>query len=231
MSSPKRAIRFYFDFISHNAYLAWTQIHALAERHDARVLPVPVLFAGLLGAHGQLGPAEIRPKAWWMVRDVMHKAADLGVPLAPPASHPFRPLLALRVAGLPREPSAERAVIDRLFRAAWAESRSVEDPVVVAGLLDEIGIAGVAGIDGAAAVAEASEAAAKERLRRATDGAIAAGVFGVPTMVVDQELFWGYDDFGFLERYLAGADPLPAERLAEWRRVRPTAMRKEVSRR
>ena len=52
-------MRFYFDYISSNAYLAWTQLPALTAKYDVDVEPVPVLFAGLLGAHGQLGPAEI----------------------------------------------------------------------------------------------------------------------------------------------------------------------------
>jgi 2-hydroxychromene-2-carboxylate isomerase len=45
-----RVVRFYFDYVSPNAYLAWTQLPALAERHGAVIEPVPVLFAGLLEA-------------------------------------------------------------------------------------------------------------------------------------------------------------------------------------
>ncbi len=90
-------IRFLFDYISHNAYLAWTQIGVVAARHGREVEPEAVLFAGLLNAHGQLGPAEIPSKARWMMLDVARKARRLGVPIAPPASHPFPPLLALRV--------------------------------------------------------------------------------------------------------------------------------------
>jgi 2-hydroxychromene-2-carboxylate isomerase len=62
------ALRFYFDYISHNAYIAWTQVHDLAARHRRTVDPVPVLFAGLLNQHGQKGPAEIPAKAWWSSR-------------------------------------------------------------------------------------------------------------------------------------------------------------------
>ena len=52
-------VTFYFDYISPYAYLAWTQIHRLAERNGRGVDPVPVLFAALLDANGQKGPAEI----------------------------------------------------------------------------------------------------------------------------------------------------------------------------
>ena len=89
------SIRFCFDYISSNAYLAWTQLPALAARHGAAVEPVPVLFAGLLEAHGQLGPAEVRPKALWMFKNNLRKAALLGLTLRPPRFHPFNPLLPL----------------------------------------------------------------------------------------------------------------------------------------
>ena len=82
-----REIRFYFDYISHNAWIAWTQIHSLAERYDCTVIPVPVLFAGLLKAHGQLGPAEVPPKVRWMLNNTLRKAALLDIPLKPPASY------------------------------------------------------------------------------------------------------------------------------------------------
>jgi 2-hydroxychromene-2-carboxylate isomerase len=213
-------LRFYFDYISHNAYIAWTQVHALAERHGRTVEPVPVLFAGLLNATGQLGPAEIPAKARWMIRDLLRKAAELGVPFEPPASHPFRPLLPLRVSSLPLPDAARRGLVDALFRATWAESVDVSDPEAVARIAES------AGLDGAALVRDAATPDAKQRLRRQTDDAIAAGVFGVPTVIVDGELFFGYDDHVWVERFLRGEDPLDREAAAAFARVRATASRR-----
>jgi 2-hydroxychromene-2-carboxylate isomerase len=199
-------IRFYFDYISSNAYLAWKRLPQLAATWGASVEPIPVLFAGLLEAHGQLGPAEVRPKAYWMWRNNLRKAAQLGVPLRPPAFHPFNPLLALRVSSLPLSDPERREVIDRLFEAVWVRKLHVSEPETVESLLAEVGLAG------ADLVAQALRPEAKARLRKQTDDAIAGGVFGVPTMVVGRELFWGYDDLPFLELHLAGKDPIdPAE--------------------
>src|SRR6185436_19521267 len=64
-------LQFYFDFVSHNAFLAWTGIHELAARHGRHVEAVPVLFAAMLEANGQRGPAEIPAKSAWMIRDVL----------------------------------------------------------------------------------------------------------------------------------------------------------------
>jgi 2-hydroxychromene-2-carboxylate isomerase len=213
-------IRFYFDYISTNAYLAWAELPKLAARHGASVEPVPVLFAGLLEAHGQLGPAEVRPKALWMFKNNLRKAALLGLPLNPPAFHPFNPLLALRVSSLPLPDAARGALVSALMEAVWVHGLHVSEPEVVARVASE------AGLDGAALVARAQQDDAKARLRAQTDDAIARGVFGVPSMEVAGEVFWGYDDFPWLELLLAGRDPLATRAdLAGARPVTASAMR------
>ena len=213
-------IHFYFDFISHNAFIAWTQIHALAARHGRSVEPVPVLFAAFLEANGQLGPAEIPAKNTWMVRDVLRKSARLGLKMAPPASHPFSPLLPLRAVSQPMDAHVRWRLIDRLFAAAWCESRAIDQADVVSAVASGIGI------DGRACVAACAEPQAKQALREQTDAALRAGVFGVPTMRVGQELFWGYDDFPSLDAYLGGTDPLNRSELARWSRVQPSIQRR-----
>src|SRR5262245_3226040 len=178
MAETPLTIRFLFDYISSNAYLLWTQLPRLSAAYGAAIEPVPVLFAGLLEAHGQLGPAEVRPKALWMSRNNLRKAALLGVPLQPPAFHPFSPLLSLRISSLAL-PEAERsALIDALFRAVWVDGVHVSDPSAVAKL------ATAAGLRGDELVERAQAPETKAKLRAQTDDAIAAGVFGVPTVLV-----------------------------------------------
>ena len=198
---PGKVIRFYFDYISPNAYLAWTQLPALAQRNGCSIEPVPVLFAGLLEAHRQLGPAEVPPKMQWMWKNVARKAALLEVPLNAPSFHPFNPLLSLRVSSLPLQSEEKFKLIDALFGAVWIRALHVAEPTVVEQLAAE------AGLDGAALIAQASQSECKAQLRKQTDQAIAEGVFGVPTMAVGTELFWGYDDLPFLQRFLEGKDP------------------------
>jgi 2-hydroxychromene-2-carboxylate isomerase len=203
-------IRFLFDYLSPYAYIAWTQVHALAERHGRQVEPVPVLLAALLGAYGHKGPAEIPPKRVYVFKHVLRTARRLGLPLTPPPGHPFNPLLALRASSLPLPHPQRRALIDRLFDATWAGGPGVTDASVVARLATE------AGLDGEAIVAEAGSPAAKALLRAQTDDALAAGVFGVPTILVGDELFWGYDSFLDVEQHLAGEDPVTGAELDRW---------------
>lgn len=218
MSRPP--IRFFFDYVSHNAYLAWTQLDALAARHAREIEVVPVLFAGLLNAYGQLGPAEVPPKARWMILDVVRKARRLGVPIAPPATHPFNPLLALRATHAAPPGTPRRRLIDALYRATWAESRDVSTPDEV------VRAAASAGLDGAALVEAAGGDEAKTSLRSATEAAVADGVFGVPSFLVGGALFWGFDDLGHLELALAGRDPLAPEDVARFTNYRASARRR-----
>lgn len=216
-------IRFYFDYISHNAYLAWTQVHRIAQKYGREVEPVPVLFAAFLEHYGQKGPAEVPPKSQWMIRDVIRKATELNVPLRPPAAHPFNPLPALRVTTVEMPDVYKKRLIDAIFRATWAESRNVGEADVIGAILTN------AGFDARDIIEQAGSEDVKQRLRTAGEEAIAQGVFGVPTMQVDEQLFWGYDDMHFMEKYLQGRDPYDPSRLEPWLNVRPAIHRKAVS--
>jgi 2-hydroxychromene-2-carboxylate isomerase len=212
-------LRFCFDFVSPYSYLAWTQIHALAARHRREVEPWPIVFGAVLGAMGTRGPAEIPPKRAYLIKDVIRLAHTFGVPIALPQSHPFNPLLALRVASLPLAPELRRALIDRLYAAVWAGGPGVTDRATVAAICAEAGVP-------AAALDEAESAEGKQRLRRQTDEALAAGAFGVPTMLVDGELFWGVDSLPHLERFLRGEDPVDPKVVQQWAALPSSATRR-----
>lgn len=219
---PSTTIRFYFDYESPNAYLAWTQLPKLAQRYGFTVDPVPILYSALLDAHGQLGPGECPAKGRWMSKNLARKAVLLGVPLNPPAFLPFNPLLALRTTLLLSETSERDALIGALLRAVWVHGLHVSDPAVVEGVANEIGL------PGSTLVAKAQGPEIKNQLRVQTDAAISRGVFGVPSMEVGDELFWGYDDFPYLELFLAGKDPIDAAELARQSRpVRPSSVRRK----
>ncbi|HSQ01283.1 MAG TPA: 2-hydroxychromene-2-carboxylate isomerase [Candidatus Dormibacteraeota bacterium] len=224
MAAAPKSIRFFFDYISTNAYIAWHALPEMAARHGAVIEPVPVLFAGLLESTGLLGPAEVPIKARWMWRNNLRKAARLGLPLNPPRFHPFNPLLALRISSLPMRDEERARLIGGLFAAVWVHGQHVSEPDVVARVANE------AGLDGSRLVADAQEPEAKARLRRQTDDAIAAGVFGVPSMGVGDEVFWGYDDFPYLDTFLAGDDPLPSLDAPQFNTAPvASAMRKQVA--
>jgi 2-hydroxychromene-2-carboxylate isomerase len=213
----------YLDLISPYAYLGWHRVHAIAARHGRAVEPRPVLFAAMLDALGQRGPAEIPPKRVYTFKHVVRLAHDYGIAIAPPPSHPFNPLTGLRVAIAALGTDHARATIDALFAAVWCGGPGVEDAGALAAWLD------AQALPGAGLVERASSAEVKAELRARTDAAIAAGVFGVPTFDVDGELFWGQDALPHVDAALAGHDPA-REVAAAWIGVRPTASRPGAAR-
>jgi 2-hydroxychromene-2-carboxylate isomerase len=170
----------YFDFISPFAYLQSEQLDALAPA--IRIRYRPVLFAGLLGANGQKGPAEIPAKRTFTYRFCIWQARQLGVPFKLPPEHPFNPLPLLRLA---IACDCAPAAVHRIFRFVWGDGRLPDLPIEWAELAGELGIADPHGAIAAPAI--------KDELRRNTDQAIARGVFGVPTLAIGTELFWGAD--------------------------------------
>lgn len=213
-------MNFYFDYISPYAYIAWTQIHALAEKHGRSVTPIPILFGGLLSESGRLGPAETPLMRRWVGKNILRKCHDLQIPLAAPATHPFNPLLALRATALEMSSEQQRQLIDLLFEATWATGQDVTDPAVVGALLAKVGL------DPDEGLAQTQQPAIKERIKQNTTQAIEAGAFGVPTVVVDGELFWGHDDLHYADQFLSGERGYDDAQLAAWDNVTPSIVRR-----
>jgi 2-hydroxychromene-2-carboxylate isomerase len=216
-------IRIYFDYISPYSYLAWVKVQEIAARHGRALEPVPILFAAILDARGARGPAEEPARRAYLIKDLMRRAHDLGVPLELPPAHPFNPLLPLRVTSLPMPAEIRHALVDHLFAATWAGGGGITDRKIVASIAHEVGLP-----EGALADAETPEN--KARLKAATEQAIAAGAFGVPTMVADGEMFFGSDSLPHLDRFLAGGDPIDADVVERWMRLPAASQRPQATR-
>ncbi len=194
-------ITFYLDFISPYAYLAFEQLPDALAGTSYSVGYKPVLFAGLLKHHGQLGPAEIAPKRDWTYRQVLWLAHALGIPLQMPASHPFNPLPLLRLSvacspeAEPGQPS--RYVCESIFRHVWRGGADAADAPRLAALAQAL-------VPQQQQQGRERDDQAKQQLKKNTEEAIAQGVFGVPMFAVDDKLFWGLDALPMLRGYLLG---------------------------
>jgi 2-hydroxychromene-2-carboxylate isomerase len=207
VSATPVKVSWVFDVISPFAYLALPRLAQLPV--GTQLQPVPVLLAALLDHFGQRGPAEIDSKRRFTYRFALWRARRLGVPMRLPPAHPFNPLAALRlIVAAGSDQRAAATVLNAVFR----DGRDVNDPAVIAALAAALGV-----VDPQAAV---NDPAIKQRLRDNTAWAIERGVFGVPTLVIGTELFWGHDavdmafDYladpqGFLDPAMRAADALP----------------------
>jgi 2-hydroxychromene-2-carboxylate isomerase len=181
-------VRCYADPVSPYTWLGLRDLGRV-EDAGARVVIVPVLFAGLLNAHGNIGPAEVPAKRRYLFRDVMREAARRGLPFAGPPGHPFNPLLALRMCTAVTDATQRGTLLVAFTCATWERGADLMDEPTLVRLANE------AGLDGAVLLAAARAPAVKQALADATARAVDDGVFGVPTWRVDgdDELFWGAD--------------------------------------
>jgi len=182
-----QSIEFYFDPISPFAWLASTQLERIESETGAIVIPKPILFAGLLKAHGHKGPAEIPAKREYTFRDVLRRAARYGVSVEGPPTHPFNPLLALRVCTAIDDPLQKLRFAKSVMHAAWVEGKDITDKEVIGDVARDCGVEPVWALDAAA------DSAVKQQLIDATQHAVDRGVFGVPCFVYNDQLFWGDD--------------------------------------
>ena len=172
--------KWYFDFISPFAYLQFAQFPNLPT--NIEITPIPAVFGAILQHWGQLGPAEIPPKRRFVYRFFQWNAAQLGIPFTMPPVHPFNPIPALRLCtAAGADIKHTRAVFDLIYgKGIQPDSpegiqligqalnisnpeRAIQDPVV------------------------------KNTLHANTAQATSDGVFGVPSFVINGELFWGGD--------------------------------------
>lgn len=178
-----------FDVISPFAYLGLKQMPQLPATVELEY--VPVLLGALLAHHGQMGPAEMPTKRRFTYRFALWRSRRMGIKMQMPPAHPFNPLPALRliIAAGTRLPA-----IELVFDAIFQQGQDVADPNVIERLGAKLGIA-----DSAVAI---NDPGVKQTLRQNTEWAIAKGVFGVPTFLVGNEIFWGHDAFEMLLGYL-----------------------------
>jgi 2-hydroxychromene-2-carboxylate isomerase len=182
-----KKLDWYFDFVSPFSYLQSELLHTLPA--EVEINFKPVLFAGLLNHWDNKGPAEIAPKRLWTFEHCAWLAHRHGIPMKMPAHHPFNPLPLLRLCiALGNTPEA----VHRLFRYVWREGRLPTEADHWQALLAECRIA----------PEQLDAPEVKQQLRANGEQAIAAGVFGVPTAVVDNRCFWGRDATDMLLAYL-----------------------------
>ena len=198
-----RRADWYFDFISPFAYLQFREFHRLPANLEIRC--VPVLFAGLLKHWSHKGPAEIPAKRIQTYRYTHWLAERRGIPFRMPPAHPFNPLRLLRLA---IALGATREAVGAIFDATWGRGEDVYSDDGFATLAVRLGVQDwqtSLGDDGV-----------KQALHANTTAAIERGVYGVPTFVIDGELFWGVDLTDMFIDYLT--DPTMLED-TEMRRI------------
>jgi 2-hydroxychromene-2-carboxylate isomerase len=192
-------IKLYFAYTSPFTYLAMGPAYGIERSHRVklRFIPYGVNIRQVYGGEVEARDERNRRKLRYLYLDARRLAAARGLMIRPPKKI-FSARLAFYAGMCAEDQGLFRPFADRVFERFWKRELEVEDPSVLASILEEVG-------------AESSvfrryvaneDAEAKPRLKACFAEAARDQVFGVPTFVVDGELFWGYDRVDWVIRRL-----------------------------
>jgi 2-hydroxychromene-2-carboxylate isomerase len=200
MERARDTLEFWFEFASPYCYLTAMRIEPLAAAAGIRIAWRPFLLGPIFQRRpSQPSPSQdaAPPEARYRQRDIERLCVDFGLPLTWPSRYPRISLLGSRIALLAADEGWAPAFVKAVYHASFAADRDIAAEPVIAAILSEFGHSP------AALIARATTPENKARLAAQVDAAVAAGIFGAPSLITaDGELFWGNDR---LEQALAWA--------------------------
>jgi 2-hydroxychromene-2-carboxylate isomerase len=196
-------IDYYASLNSPWTHLGAARIEALALRHGASLRIFPVDFGAIFADSGGLPlPRRAPQRQAYRLMELRRWRDFLGVPInIEPKHFPASEALSAPCVIAIRETQGEAPAIrlaHRVLKAVWQDERDPGDPATLAALIGEIGM------DADAVMKLGAEARWTERRGTDTRAALARGVFGAPSYVIGDEIFWGQDRLDFVDRKLAG---------------------------
>jgi 2-hydroxychromene-2-carboxylate isomerase len=196
-----KSVDYYFTAMSPWAYFGHDRFVAIAARHGAAIALKPIDYAKVFPVSGGLPLAKRAPQrqAYRLV-ELARWRDHLGIPLnlQPKFGAASGDLAATWIlAAAERGVAPALALAGAIMRSRWVEDRDIADSITLAA------IAGASGQDAAALAARAGSSEIAARYDALTQEAIDRQVFGAPTYVYRDELFWGQDRLDFLDRKLA----------------------------
>ena len=170
-------------------YLAFTKLPVIAAQTGAAIVWRPMLLGGVFKATGNSSPVAVSAKGRWMFNDIARCARRYGVPLAFYPHFPVKTLTLMHGAAglLQRRPAGFGRCCTAVFSALCQQQMNLGDPAVLAAVLLE------AGFDTEAFSALVADPEVKAARVATTEDAVARGVFGAPTFVVGEPVFFGHD--------------------------------------
>lgn len=192
------SVDFYYDYISPASYLAWTQLPGICQQYDAEIRYRPIFLGGLFSLVGNESPARIPAKWAWMLDDLKRYAAYYQVPFQHNPHFIFSTLSVMRGAHWALSEGVIETYNRAIFDAVWVQQKDLSDLQVMQRVV------AAAGLDEIAVMDAIQQSGIKQALLDETSAAAETGVFGVPTMCVEQQLHFGQDRLMWVEKALSG---------------------------
>ena len=182
---------FYFDFISPYSFLAHKEIRKIENKIDIKIRYKPILLGGLHNLHGIKAPAFIPAKAKHMIRDCKLIAERNNVKFKFNSYFPIRSLNLMRGVLVAEEDNIKNYYIDNIFNTVWQDGLNMNDEIIVHKVLKNLNV------NPKTFSLRSTSSLIKDSLRNKTNEAYEKGIFGAPTFVSNNKIFWGQDRIEF----------------------------------
>ena len=187
-----KSFDFFFDFTSPYSYLAHKQIRNIEYQHNIEINYMPILLGGLLNLAEIKAPAFIPSKAKFMIKDCKLFAEKLNIKFKFNSYFPIQSLNLMRGVLIARKENKTSLYIDKFFDACWKDGLNLNDQKIVDKILEDLNF------NLEAFKLKISEQKIKDELKKRTKDAYLKGVFGAPSFIINNKMFWGQDRLEFV---------------------------------
>ena len=191
-------IDFIFDFASPNGYFAHHGLKGVCERTGAEVNYIPCLLGGIFKSTGNQAPfvafADVKGKNAYGMLEIQRFIKKHGLDkFKMTESFPLNTVMLQRGALVAEQDGKLIDYIDACLASVWEDNKKMDDKdVFVAELTTK-------GFDGANILERTQDPAIKQKLIDNTAMAVERGAFGIPTLYVGDEMFFGKERLGQVE--------------------------------
>ena len=186
-----KSFDFYFDFISPYSFLAHKQIRKIENKVGVKINYKPILLGGLHNLHGIKAPAFIPAKAKHMVRDCKLIAEKNNIRFKFNSYFPIKSLSLMRGVLVAEEDNIKKYYIDNIYNTIWQDGLNMNDEIIIQKILKNLNI------NPKTFALRSTSSLIKDSLRTKTNEAYEKGIFGAPTFVANNKIFWGQDRIEF----------------------------------
>ena len=186
-----KSFDFYFDFVSPYSFLAHKEIIKIEKKNSVKIKYKPILLGGLHNLHGIKAPAFIPAKAKHMVRDCKLIAEKNKIKFKFNSYFPIRSLNLMRGVLVAEEDNYKSYYVDSIFNAIWQDGLNMNDENIIQKVLKNLNV------NPKTFLLRSASSSIKDSLRKKTNEAYEKGIFGAPSFVANNKIFWGQDRIEF----------------------------------
>jgi len=187
-----KPFEFYFDFVSPYSFLAHKEIKKIEKKAAIKISYKPILLGGLHNLHGIKAPAFIPAKAKHMIRDCKLISERNNIKFKFNSYFPIKSLNLMRGVLVAEEDNLKSYYIDSIFNTIWQDGLNMNDEIIIQKVLKNINV------NPKTFLLRSTSSSIKESLRKQTNEAYEKGIFGAPTFVSNNKIFWGQDRIEFV---------------------------------